>query len=245
MVRNVRNIFFLLCAILLFSIAQLKAVEPEKQNFALSDVIPRGIIEVEILTLQYTKRAEELTVKFSASARENRDWLLNYVKTAPQGPLPYHPKLGLTEKEYAEYLSEVEKRTLVVATNAQVLFRRDGDVVTVRDGAKNSPLAKLRLNIKSRELEASVGKLGQPKWNVNERTDTPLGFFEGYRWRYEKSDLDKMDITIVSRDILRLKKSGKIVWRLKDNVTAKGTPTQQYDVLFQYTPPSESQKHPG
>jgi hypothetical protein len=213
--------------------------EPQP-TFELKDVIPSGHVEVEILDLRLPPRAEELGKKMADSMAKDRRWFMEYTRdNAVQGqPLPYHPKFGLSEDEYREFLAETttKERKLVVRARGKLDFEQAGNVVTLDAPGVDSPIDQIRVDLTTKRVHTLAGDLGPPKWVTSDRTDIPLGPYEGYTWRFEKGDLNSLDITTVSLDIFRLKSSGRIFWRFKDGVMEKGTPTRKADLMFQYGP---------
>jgi len=210
----------------------------EDDHFKLSDVIPTGKTVVEILTVAFGKRAEELSTKFQQGIQAHRDWWIGYVKTnsASNQPLPYHPNLGLTEKEYREYLDEMEKsRRLDKSSEAWLIFKRSGDVLSLDTGDPDSPLEKLRLDLAMGDLKTSAGAVGKPTWRSSDSPEALIGPYEGYSWHYEKTDKTMSDIRVVSLDIYRLKRGGKIFWRLKDSEVKASRNKRAFEVMFQYT----------
>jgi hypothetical protein len=208
--------------------------------FKLADVLPTGRCEIELMTLQYTDRAQELALKLQAAVATNQDWFLEYIKKAKPGePLDYDPRLGLTKEEYAEYLREAESRHLVsTGTRLPCIFRRKGDLLSLDIGDTNSPLNKIRLNTVTEELFASVGKVGMPIWRTSDNTNSPLGAYDGCSWEYEKDDLESYDVRIVKLDIWRLKPGRKILWRFKDSEMVHKQNRQSFEVVFQLLPRS-------
>jgi hypothetical protein len=190
------------------------------------------------MTIQFSDRAKELTLKLQAAIATNQDWFLEQVKRARPGkPLDYDPRLGVTKEEWAEYLREVENRHLASTGNrVPCVFRRKGDELSIDIGDTNSPLSKLRLNLTTAELFASVGRVGTPSWRSNDDPTIPIGAYDEGFWEYEKGDLDAFDVRIVKLDIWRLKASGKILWRFKDSEMVHKQSKQSFEVLFQHSP---------
>jgi hypothetical protein len=215
----------------------LLAAETAKESrFKLADVIPTGKTPVEVLEMRFSDRAEELARKLASAVATNQDWLMDYVKKhAGSGPLPHHTNLALSEKEYKEYLDESDKsRHLNKISDADLVFKRQGEVLTLDVGDTNSPAEKLRLNLFKGELFTSVGRVGTPVWRSSEDATQPIGAYEGYSWRYEKSDVEKGNVRIVSLWIYRLRPSGKIFWRIQDGETRDNRNVQSFDFRFQY-----------
>jgi hypothetical protein len=206
--------------------------------FKLVDVLPSDESEIELMTIRFNDRANELANKLQTAATTNQDWFLKHVKQAKPGePLEYDTRLGLTKEEYAEYLREAENRHIAsTGTRFPCVFRRKGDVLSLDIGETNSPLQKIRLNLKTGELFASVGRIGNPTWRSNDDPKSPIGAYDACSWEYEKSDLEAFDVHIVQLDIYRLKASKKILWRFKDSEMVRKQNKQSFEVLFQHSP---------
>ena len=215
------------------------------EHFSLVDAIPRGQTEVEILTIRYSERGEELGKKIQAGMAEHRTWLLDQIKKSPGEPLAYHSNLGVTRSEYAEFGKL--KPELVVAARGLVWFTVQADVVTVSTGDSQAPLDNARLNLRTRQLQTLHGVVENPEWKTNADKSIPIGPYEGFRWYYEDDNgTNELEGTFLSLDILRRTETGKILWRFKQG-TMKDGQVQRYEIIFQYRPPAsrEPNKRPS
>jgi hypothetical protein len=232
---NSMRLLFIILSLAIPALAEETNTPP---LFKLEDVLPSGRCDLELMTVEFSDRAKELTLKWQAAVATNQDWFLEQVKRAKPGkPLDYDPRLGITQEEWAEYLREAENRHLAsTATRVPCLFRRRGDMLTIDIGDTNSPLSKIRLNLKTGRLFASVGLVGMPTWKATDDPASPIGTNEACSWRYESSDLETFNVRIVKLDIWRLKSSGKILWRFKDAEVVKKQSKLNFEVLFQHSP---------
>ncbi len=205
--------------------------------FKLADVLPSGWCEIELMTIRFSDRANELALKMQAAVSTNRDWFLEQIKRAKPGePLDYDPRLGLTKKEYSEYLREVENRHLAsTGTRLPSEFRRTGDMLSLDVGDTNCPLSKIQLDTISGELFASVGRVGMPTWDSNNDPGRPIGRYDGCEWLYEKGDSNTFTVRIVKLNIWRLKPSGIILWRFQDSDMVNKQSKQNFDIAFEYS----------
>ncbi len=219
-------------------VIQLHAVTTNSTPlFKLSDVLPEGKQEIEFMTLQISERGMELMAKFQSATANHRDWFMEYVKNAPEGPLPYDEKLGLTKEEYAEYLGTLTNRKLVsTKTSIPCLFQHDGDILTLHLAETDTPISKIKLNLETGELTASVGAIGKPDWISNDGSSGVLGAYDACSWHYEKSDLDKYDVRLFKLDIWRLKPSGRILWHIQDSEVVNKESKQAFEVVFEPQP---------
>jgi hypothetical protein len=132
-----------------------------------------------------------------------------YAKDAKEGePLPYNSKLGLTEKEYAEFLSLGEKRTLGKVKSSILQVRTNSNSYEFDGGSTLPDLTGLKMNLKELTVTTPFAVLKNP--TAEESKGGPaLGAFSGYRWDFEQGDLDKGDETEASFLIGKLKESGR------------------------------------
>ena len=206
--------------------------------FNLAEVVPKGKCELELMTIDVGERVRELSRKMEAAMKANSEWFLEAVKKAKPGePLDYDTRLGVTKEEWAEYLRDMKKRHLA-SRNVRVpcIFRWRGDTVSLDIGDPNSPLSQIRLDTKTGELAASVGRMGKPIWRSREEAGSPIGAFDACTWKYEKSDLDAYDVRVGEVELRLLKPSGKMLWEVRDQEMVHKVKKRNFEVLFQYSP---------
>lgn len=225
--------------IVFFFVVQTLVGDTNKRPlFKLSEILPNGHCELELMTVRFSDRANELALKLQVAVTSHKEWLLEHIKRSKPGePLVYDQRFGLTKEEYAEYLKEIEKRYLApLGTRLPCTFRRQGDMLTLDIGDSKSPLSKIRLNIVTGELLASVGKVGMPTWASSNSPHSAIGAYDSCSWKYEKGDLETFDLRLVKLEIFRLKTSGKILWRFKDSEMVHKEKKSSFEVLFQHSP---------
>jgi hypothetical protein len=72
----------------------------------LQGLLPQGRVNVEVLEMWSPPGLAVLTQRLQQAAQADPTWFQEQVRRAVPGqPLPYHPKLGLTESEYQEFLA--------------------------------------------------------------------------------------------------------------------------------------------
>jgi hypothetical protein len=223
---------------LCFFVIRLQAITTNSAPlFKFSDVVPVGKHDLEFQTLQISERGLELMAKFQSAVASNRDWFMEYTKNAAEGPLPYDEKLGLTKAEYAEYLGALKNRQLIsTKTSIPCLFQHDGNILTLHLAETDTPISKIKLNLETGELTASVGAIGKPDWISNDGSSGVLGAYDACSWRYEKSDLEKYDVRLFKLDIWRLKPSGRILWHIQDSELVNKESKQAFEVVFEPQP---------
>src|SRR5437773_4958052 len=66
--------------ILLFVVQSFAGESSAPALFRLADVLPSGRCEIELMTIQFSERAKELTLKWQTAIATNQDWFLEEVK---------------------------------------------------------------------------------------------------------------------------------------------------------------------
>lgn len=222
--------------IILLFVVQSFAGDTNATLFSLTDVLPSGRCDIELMTIEFSDRANELALKMQAAVATNQDWFMEQVKkTKPGEPLDYDPRLGVTKEEWVEFLKEGENRHLAsTGTRVPCTFHRKGNTLSLDVGDTNSPLSKIRLDMTTGELFASVGRVGTPTWSTSNDSTNPIGAYDACSWQYEKGDLDAFNARIAKLEIWRLRPSGKILWRFKDSEVVDKQLKQSFEVLFQH-----------
>ncbi len=160
--------------------------------------------------LVYPKRYLELTEKLQSAISTNKNWWLNYIKNnAKEGePLPYTSKFGLTKKEYDEFISLAEKRTLEKTSGGTLLVKTNSSGFEFDGGSELTDLTGIKINLKELTVTTPFAVLKNP--TRKESLGGPaLGAYSGYEWNFEQSDLEKGDVTDASFLIGVLKESGR------------------------------------
>ena len=190
-------------------------------------------------------RQLELTKKIQSSLQNNWEWYQEYIKTIKKGePLGYHPNLGITEKEYDEFLKiskdiEVEstgKEELeIINTDSEIKFKADGRL---------SIYNNLTIDIKNNQILYKEYVLTfLEKVNIKDSDNGLKSKWKGYNWAYEYpvitdetdlTDLGNLNITIVRFTIGQLEKNGKIYMQIKERKMENGVKTveNQIPIMF-------------
>jgi hypothetical protein len=190
-------------------------------------------------------RQLELTQKIQSSLQNNWEWYQEYIKTVKKGePLGYHPNLGITEKEYDEFLKiskdiEVEstgKEDLeIINADNKIKFNADGRLSIYND---------LIIDIKNNQILYKDYILPfLDKINIEDADNGLKSKWKGYNWAYEYpvitdetdlTDLKNLNITIVRFTIGQLEKNGKIYMQIKERKMESGVKTveNQIPIMF-------------
>jgi hypothetical protein len=204
---------------LLFAFCVLSLHAQTNLSAEVEKLLPVGKCNVDVMGVVYPKRFLELGEKLQSAVATNKNWWLDYIKdNAKEGePLPYSPKFGLTKKEYKEYLSLGEKRTLGKAGSGTLLIKTNSSGFEFDGGSELIDLTGIKINLKKLTIVTPFAVLKNP--THEESPGGPaLGAYSGYQWSFEQSDLEKGDVTEASFLIGKQKESGRLFIYYKGGV---------------------------
>lgn len=224
---------FLPAFLFAFCVLSLRA----QTNFSaeVEKLLPSGKCNVDIMGVVCPKRFLELGEKLQSAVATNKDWWLDYIKrTAREGqPLPYSPKFGLTKKEYEEYLSLGEKRTLGKAGSGILLVKTNSSGFEFDGGSELADLTGIKIDLKELTILTPFAALKNP--TQKESPDGPaLGAYSGYEWSFEQGDLEKGDVTTATFLLGKQKKSGRFFIYYKGGVMKANNPVSDVRIMIFY-----------
>lgn len=190
-------------------------------------------------------RQLELTQKIQSSLQNNWEWYQEYIKTVKKGePLGYHPNLGITEKEYDEFL-KISKDIEVESTGKEELEIINTDnKIKFKSVGKLSIFNDLTIDIKNNQILYKEYVLPfLDKVNIQDADNGLKSKWKGYNWAYEYpvitedtdlTDLANLNITIVRFTIGQLERNGKFYMQIKERKLENGVKTvdNQIPIMF-------------
>jgi hypothetical protein len=127
--------------------------------------------------------AVALRDRMAAAIMRNPAWYQGHVASHPEGELPWHANLGISEADYRRYLALT--RQIGLRERAQVTLtvtrRPDGGLALGADGAA-TPLDGIILYPERGRAETPLGGLGTYRATGNEAETSPLGRWRGAEW---------------------------------------------------------------
>jgi hypothetical protein len=176
------------------------------------DLIPVGAVPVAVMNVAVPPRLQELVQRFQAAVQSDPAWLLEYTKEndRPGEPLPYHPKMGVSEVEYKEMLSLMKEMRMVTAAKAEITVRAEPNGRFTFDGGHAVPeLTGISIDLEKNRVETPFGTTT----TTNEIKPSPeqkvTGPWSGVSWKREEFNMDTMTGTVVQFNIGRLQESGR------------------------------------
>lgn len=197
-----------------------------------ADTVPpvfKGLLNVEqpvkgeIGVVSPPVEIDKYIAKVEASARENREWFVEFSANAKPGqPLPYHENLGLTKEEYATYLELWNQREFKPLAEVMLLLRKStGNDWTIIATGKASTVSTLRYDPEKDSFRSPNGELKRID-DIKADPSSILGEWVGREWRFEEeTSLGKTKENIAIGHYVD-NSHGLLVYRAQE-LTAAGT----------------------
>jgi len=209
------------------SLAQQTASIPE-----LGDLLPPDGAAVDVMELRAPLRLEELTKKLQQAVANDPDWWRGHVQRARPGePLPYDARLGLTQKEYTEYLSLAEKITLTKVRVAKVEVKRDGERIVLSFGDDLPGLREAVLDLKADTVTTPFGITTNRKRIRASEGQKVTGSWDGLQWKLEEIEEEPARVTSVKFALGRMKESGRGILYYDVKQISEKLRTEFYHIL--------------
>lgn len=133
---------------------------------------------------------DKYVVKLEEAAQKNREWFEEYSKKFTPGvPLPYDPKLGLTEEEYKDYLDIWSKREFKSIDPIILQLKEGSDgrwsINAAVPKGGSSPISTLKYDSEKDVFVSPNGTLKRLE-DVNADKNSILGEWTGHEWKFEE-----------------------------------------------------------
>ncbi len=197
------------------------ASQPTEDNFAeyLSKRLTEGTHTAMITKVGFENsddqdRFNELIGKLTTSVNQNQDYFIEYSAQYPNQPLPYTDKLGVTEKEYEEFLALREKQKLVKVDDMKIKVATTGEGLSI---ISDTPEIFGEMTIDFADKEMTVDSATVPYNRILQASDsqTATGKWSGYIWKSDTVDvLDEVGIGQVEetgKTIIYIQKAARAV----------------------------------
>lgn len=212
--------------------ALFAADAPEVLSYLTKDAYIRGGVTVVVPPPeldQYVAIVEE-------AAKKDPEWFIEQSKnSAPGVPLPYDPKLGLTEEQYKEYLEIWEKREFKAVEAVILRLTETGDKtwkITAAGAGGANPISTLKYDAEKDEFVSPNGSLVRLE-DVKADKNSILGEWVGHEWRFEEeTTLGK------TKENFAIGKTadgafGMLVYRMQE-VSSAGTPLYDKSLVIRF-----------
>jgi hypothetical protein len=186
-------------------------------------------------------RQASLSKKLQDSIQANYEWFADFLKTVPDGePMPYHPKLGITQEEYEELMSYFKNIEIVSTGKENITIEIKNDTIYFKSRGKMADLDSLRIDLKNNTVY--YGAYMMPfSDSLNIKTDKNglRSKWKGYTWIYEEpkdlelddlKDLSNLQMKQYKLTVGRLEKNGKTYMSLKGREIEDGAKTVEFEL---------------
>lgn len=214
-------------------VASLSATEVPKIFAGLfeQDIPVKGQIGVVLPPPEIDK----YIAKVETAARKDTKWFREFSsQSKPGAPLPYDERLGLTKKEYDEYLVLWNKREFKPVEDVMLLLRQSaGDTWSITSTGGASTFSTMRYNAKNDSFRSPNGELKRIA-DISADSASILGEWTGFEWKFEEeTGLGK---TKENFALGRFgdKKHGIIVYRAEE-FTTEGTRLLDKSLVVRFT----------
>lgn len=206
-------------------------------------LLQKGKFTADIMDgIKQSPRQAELNLKFQQAIQNNYEWFVEYLKTFEHGtPMPYHPNLGLTEKEFKEFDSFSKNIEVESTGKEDIEIIKNDSIISFKSNGKLKILETLKIYPDKNEI--SIGQYTLTyfgKVNVTDSTNAFKSKWKGYSWRYEYpenieeldvlSDRDKLEIKLYKFTVGKLKKNGKTFLKIKGQELDKGIVKVKFEI---------------
>ena len=160
------------------------STEPVAAPAALADYLPDpGRHAARVMALAPPAEAVALRDRMAAAILRNQAWYTAWAAQHPEGELPWHANLGVSEAEYRRFLALT--RQIALSERGRVTLtvtrRPDGGLALGASGA-GAALNGVILYPERGRVETPLGRLGTRAATGNDEAASPLGRWRGIAW---------------------------------------------------------------
>jgi hypothetical protein len=202
-------------ALLLLLIACASSATSASNSCAANDIDVEGLFPasgetMDVLELKYPARMEELFGKLNKAIKKDPEWWQSHVRKAtPGSPLPYDERMGMTEKEYEEFLVVGKSATLEKVKSINPEIKYNGQQLEIHFGKDLPGLEKVVVDLDKDIVTTPMGAANER--STIEATDGQkvTGPWDGVQWMLQEVDRKAGKQTVITVAFGKLKKSGR------------------------------------
>ncbi|MBN8457699.1 MAG: hypothetical protein J0M04_07670 [Verrucomicrobia bacterium] len=182
------------------------------------------------------REIDRFVAKVEAAARQDPKWFKEFsAKAKPGVPLPFDPKLGLTQEEYDEYRALWAKREFKRKEEVLLQLRKSvGDTWIITATGQAGCISTLRYNSTTDSYNSPNGELKRID-DIKADADSILGAWSGKEWKFEEETSLGKSKENIALGKLEATGHGLIVYRFQE-VSSEGTTVVDRSVVIRFTP---------
>jgi hypothetical protein len=197
------------------------------------DALANGQITVDVMTLVPSPRFDELTERImEAISRDPEWWHERAKKSKGDEPIPYDPRLGISEAEHQEFVAlskmltaqKSEEAVLNVTTADNERFFLDG-------GTTLRQLSGVEIDLPNGLVRTPFGVL-KSQGGVQTENDHALGTWDRVEWKLESTDPTTGASLSANLSVGRMRQSGRFVLQYDVRETRGDEATRTFYLLF-------------
>ncbi len=202
------------------------------------DYLPEGkLVKGATTVVVPPAELDKYVAMVEQAAQKDPDWFAEHSKKASPGvPLPYDPKLGLTEEQYKEYLDLWSKREFKSVDPVILQLKKAGDgrwnINAAVPGGGSSPISTLKYDPEKDIFVSPNGTLERLD-DVDADKNSILGAWTGHEWKLEEeTSLGK------TKENFAIGKTGDgkfglLIYRMQE-VSSEGTRLYDKSLVIRY-----------
>ncbi len=155
------------------------------------DYLPAGeLVKGATTVVVPPPELDKYVAQVEEAAKKNPEWFAEHSEKSPPGvPLPYDPKLGLTEEQYAEYLELWAKREFK-SVDPVILQLKEGsdgrwNIHAAVSNGGSSPISTLKYDPEKDVFISPNGTMERLE-DVDADKNSILGAWTGHEWKFEE-----------------------------------------------------------
>lgn len=182
MKKNILLMISALLCVFLFSSCNNEKPAPTTVHDITTFFPEKELVVANLLELKADARIAQITEKFQIAIQPQEEWFTAYVQANPNGPLPYHPNMGITQEEY-KLLTEADKH-MEYGKVDDIMFKVTDrtEFIELQFLAPYDNLGVIRFFTDENRIETPLGRLNTFNSIDNDDPNSPLGRWYGNNW---------------------------------------------------------------
>jgi predicted methyltransferase len=222
---------------------------PRTEPLRVAGLLRAGASDVDVMQMAAPAPHAELSNRFVEAIRRDREWFMAYVRAAPEGkPLPYHPRLGLTETEYREMLALTDSMRLRSVGSAPLVVRATASGWRLDGDSTLSDLTNIEIDTTAGVVRTSFGEARGPTTEPATPRQKVTGPVDRLVWKRESFSNDMREGVSIEFSLGRLQASGRTLLHYAARRLAGGALAARVSLMVLMDAPStdstESTRHP-
>ena len=142
-----------------------------------------GVHRARAMAITAPPEMQALAERIRTAMRARPDWFRAYAAQHPQGELPWHSNLGVSEAEYRRFLDLTHELSLAeVGRVAFTVTRRSDGGLAIAATGQAAPLDGIIVYPGRDRVETPRGTLGRRSAIDNREQRSPTGPWQGVQW---------------------------------------------------------------